>query len=158
MQTQHGRDLVAGGALVVFGASFAGYAATNFKLGSFAQMGPGMFPLVVGATVVALGTALLLTTVLRTWQRSAASEGPEPERADWRTLVIVVLSIAVFALLVRRFGMAPAVVGLVLVSSFASRELPLPKMLALAAGLAVMGWAIFIVMLGLPIKLLAWPL
>ena len=157
MQTQHGRDLVAGGALVVFGASFAGYAAINFKLGSFAQMGPGMFPLVVGATVVALGTVLLLTTVLRTWRRSVASEGPEPEKADWRTLVIVVLSIAVFALLVRRFGMAPAVVGLVLVSSFASRELSLPKMLALAAGLAVMGWAIFIVMLGLPIKLLAWP-
>jgi hypothetical protein len=157
METQGGRDLVAGGALIVFGALFAGYAAINLKLGSFAQMGPGMFPLVVGAMVVALGAAILLTTVLGTWQGSGASEEPAPEKADWRTLVIVVLSIAAFALLVRRFGMAPAVVSLVLVASFASRELTLPKMLALAAGLAVTGWAIFIVLLGLPIKLLAWP-
>ncbi|CAH1689705.1 Tripartite tricarboxylate transporter TctB family protein [Hyphomicrobiales bacterium] len=157
METQGGRDLVAGGALIVFGAFFAGYAAINLKLGSFAQMGPGMFPLVVGAMVIALGAAILLTTVLGAWQGSVASEGPAPEKADWRTLVIVVLSIAAFALLVRRFGMAPAVVSLVLVSSFASRELSLPKMLALAAGLAVTGWAIFIVLLGLPIKLLAWP-
>jgi hypothetical protein len=157
MDTQCGRDRVAGGALVVFGTFFAGYAAMNLKLGSFAQMGPGMFPLVVGIVVVTLGAAVLLATAINTWRGAAGAEGEPIERADWRTLAIVVSSIAAFALLIRPFGMAPAIVSLVLVSSLASRELSVPKMLALAAGLAVTGWAIFIVMLGLPIKLIAWP-
>lgn len=157
METQGGRDAVAGGALVTFGVFFAGYAALNLKVGTFGQMGPGMFPLVVGATVVAFGAGILLTTALKARQGAPASEALAPEKADWRTLAVVVLSIAAFALMVRRLGMAPAVLGLVLVSASVSGELTLPKMLALAAALIAAGWVIFIVLLGLPIKLLAWP-
>jgi hypothetical protein len=151
------RGLVAGSALLAFGLFFSAYAFAQLRLGSFAQMGPGMFPLLVGVTISGFGVALLVETWLKAKRPTATVDEAPPEAADWRTLALVVLSIVVFALVIRRLGMGPAIFGLVLVASFSSDELPPLKALMLAAALTALGWLVFVLALGLPIKLLMWP-
>ena len=158
MDSHKTRDLVAGVALMAFGIVFGAYAVVHLKLGTFAQMGPGMFPLLMGGVVAMLGLALIVATASRTRPEAVEANAPPPEKADWRTLAIVVLSVLAFALMIRRVGLVPSVYGLVLVASLASDKLPPVKALVLASLLAFIGWLIFIFALGLPIKLIAWPL
>ncbi len=156
MDIRSTRDLVAGTCLLLFGLFFSVYAIAQLRLGSFAQMGPGMFPLLIGVSIAGLGVALLAGTWLNHAREKHPEDNAPPEAADWRTLALVVLSIAVFALVIRRLGMAPAIFGLVLVASFSSTDLPPLKALVLAAALTALGWLVFVLALGLPIKLFAW--
>lgn len=161
MDIRGNRDVVAGSALLAFGLVFGLYAVTQLRLGSFAQMGPGMFPLLVGVTIAGFGAVILLGAWLAARRPAAPVDdaAPEdaPEAADWRTLALVVLSIVVFALVIRRLGMAPAIFGLVMVASFSSDDLSPLKALMLAAALTALGWLVFVLALGLPLKLLVWP-
>src|SRR5690606_24103289 len=104
MHTRSNRDLVAGAALILFGLAFGFYAILYLRLGTFAKMGPGMFPLLVGLTVALLGAALLAKTVLSARRSAQSNDDTVLESPDWRTLALVVLSIIVFALLIRRLG------------------------------------------------------
>jgi hypothetical protein len=157
MDIRGNRDLVAGSALLAFGLFFSVYALAQLKLGSFAQMGPGMFPLIIGVAVSGFGVALLGGTWLKAKRLAASVDEAPPEAADWRTLALVVLSIVAFALVIRRLGMGPAVFVLVLLASFSSNDLPPLKALMLAAALTALGWLVFVLALGLPIKLFVWP-
>ena len=156
MNTSSDRDLVAACALILSGLAFGFYAIIQLRLGTFAQMGPGMFPFLVGLTVAMLGAALLVTTALKRRRAQTPVDAAALQAPDWRTLALVVFSIAVFALLIRRAGMVPAVFAMVLVASRSSDDLRPLKALALAAVLCVIGWVVFVLLLGLPIPLLAW--
>lgn len=156
MNTRSDRDLIAGGALVLFGLAFGSYAVLQLRLGTFAKMGAGMFPLLVGLLIAALGAALFARTLIKARQGSERTDEAAVEAPDWRTLALVVLSIVVFALLIRRLGMVPAVFAMVMVASLSSDDLPPLTALALGAALCLIGWLVFILLLGLPIPILAW--
>ncbi len=69
----------------------------------------------------------------------------------------VLLAILAFARLVRPFGMAPAVIVLVLVASTAGGRLSFTRAAALAAGLALLAVLPFKAGLGLPVPIVARP-
>lgn len=151
MQPGRSRDIAAGAVLLAAGLFFAGFALAQLKLGSFAKMGPGMFPTLIGAVLCLTGLG----------QIAAALTRPRPDEAvepvEWRALVSVIAAMVAFAVVVAWLGVVPGIFALTAVAAFASPKLkPLPVLL-LAIGLSFAAWAIFIKTLGLPFPLFKWP-
>ncbi|MGH1354640.1 MAG: tripartite tricarboxylate transporter TctB family protein [Thalassovita sp.] len=157
MSTDIKRDVLTGAVVAIFGTWFASYAAIYLTIGTFSQMGSGMFPLLTGLGL-AISGLVLVASKIHEMRRSATEETPDSqEGAQWLSLLIVTAAIASFALLIRPFGLVPATFSLIIVSSTASSALRLRTALALAGILSGLAWGIFIVGLGLPFKIMTWP-
>ena len=157
MQQHRIKDRIAGSSLLLAGTGFAGYAASQLRLGSFAEMGPGMFPFLIGAILALLGAAVLTLALLDGTGEPVADDLTPPEPIEWRSLVVVIAAMTAFTLVITWFGMLPAIFAMCLVAARASDKLTAPVTLAVAAGLSAAAWLIFIEVLGLNFRILAWP-
>ena len=142
------KDFFAGLIFVLFGALFA-LGATAYRMGDAARMGPGYFPFVLGSLLVALGSLLLAGSVASHAERSAV------ERLHLRPMILVLGSIAAFALLLRPAGVVLAIVALIMISSRASaeyrpKEAILNVIVLIGASLAIFVW-------GLQLQFPIWP-
>lgn len=142
------RGLAGGVLLIVIGLFFAVYAHSNYNLGSFAQMGPGMMPFVLGIILVLLGTIIAVIGYFST--------GTEI-RPDFRSLAAVSAAIVGFAVISQAFGMVPAVVALTVASGLADNKLSPLAMTVLTAVLTVIAVGAFHFGLGIRMPLFAWP-
>ena len=93
-----------------------------------------------------IGLALMLRALLR--------PGLPVGQFAFGKLVLVLGSIVLFGLLLRRLGLAVALIVLVVLSAYASERFRWPAALALACGLAVCSVIAFVRLLGLPIPIL----
>jgi hypothetical protein len=139
-------DVLAGGIFVLIGGAFV-VGSLSYDLGTPLRMGPGYFPLVVGAFVAVLGLAIVLKGLIA---GEVLSFGVVP----WRAIVVIVLAILFFGFFVRRLGFVPTSAVTALLSTLASpRVRPLPAV-AVAAGLTVASTLIFVV--GLQLRIPLW--
>ena len=148
MQLRENRDLVGGGILAIGGLAFTLYTVQTFDLGTPNQMGPGMFPAALGTLLCLLGVGMAVLAI--------AQHASFPE-IRVREPLFVLGGIAAFTLVVRYFGLLPAIVAVVAVSSFAERRVNPLTVAALCAVLCLMSWLIFGVGLRLPVAMLRWP-
>lgn len=142
------RDIAGGALLIVVGLAFSFYAFANYELGTINRMGPGMFPMALGIILAAFGAMQAIPAFFRT--------GTMPEIRIW-TPIFVLSGVAAFALMVRPFGLLPAVIAVVVISSFAELKIRPLSLLILTGSLCLMSWLIFSVGLGLPIPMFRWP-
>ena len=126
------------------GAAFAGLGR-HYPMGTTMRMGPGYFPTVLGGLLALIGFILIVRALLQ--------PGPSVGRLAYSKLGLVTLSNVLFALLLRRLGLACALMLLVVVSAYASKRFRWPVALTLAVGLAVGSSIIFVWLLGLPIPI-----
>lgn len=140
MASRDYRDLLAGLVMVGLGGAIAGYAVNRYAIGSLGHIGPGLLPAVAGTGMALLGLMIAIPALFRPW----SSFGD----IDLRALGAVTASGLAFAWLAPRFGMMPAVAGLVLVASLASRRVTPVFALAMAAGLCGVSYIIFHLGLG----------
>lgn len=133
------RDLVAGLLMAGLGLFVAAYAASHYRMGDAARMGPGYFPTVLGLVLAALG----LLIVAFAFRKAVHVLSPPP--FVWRPLLAVLAAILVFSALVERLGLVPATIGLTFVVVLAERPFQLRRTLLLAIGLALISWLIFAV-------------
>jgi hypothetical protein len=139
-------DVLAGGIFVLIGGAFV-VGALSYELGTPLRMGPGYFPLVVGAIVAALGLAIVLKGLVA---GEVLSFGVVP----WRAVVVIVLALLFFGFFVRRLGFVPTTAVTALLTTLASpRVRPLPAV-AVTAGLTVASTLIFVV--GLQLRIPLW--
>jgi len=131
--------LVGGLIVLAFGLWF-GIRAWGMTLGTATSMGPGYFPLLLSVICVLLGAGLAL---------QGARGAAERIEVPWRPLVAISASVLAFAFGIRYLGLMPAVVGAVLVSSFADPELRPTTALILGVALAIFTWLVFSVGLGI---------
>lgn len=119
----------------------------GYGLGTLANMGPGLFPLILGIVLIGLGIVSGL--------EGGLNSGGPIGRIAWWPLLCVVASIVVFGLLVTTAGFGPAVVALALVA-FAGNPRPRFSLGAVAVLLAMSVFAIllFVLLLRLPYPLL----
>lgn len=142
------RDIVGGAVLVVTGLGFSGYAYAHYDLGTINRMGPGMFPAVLGLVLAAFGVMQSVPAFFR--------QGTIPDIRVWSPL-FVLGGIAAFAAMIRPFGLLPAIVVLVAISSCAELKFRPVSLLVLTVSLCVMSWLIFRVGLGVPLAMARWP-
>jgi hypothetical protein len=143
---RHPKDFFAGLIFVAFGLG-AIIIGSNYSLGSAARMGPGYFPRILGILLLLLGAALSL--------RALKIKGDPLPRWYWRPILIVLSSVVAFGLLVTHLGLVFSTIGLIFVSSAASREFR-PKE-ALISGVLLAALAVAVFVFGLNLQLPIWP-
>ena len=121
--------------------------AQNYRIGTAARMGPGYFPTMLGSLLALLGVSLSVPAFV--------TSGDGVQRFHLRPLLFVLLGVATFGVTLPYLGFAAAVIVLVVVSGFADSDLRPMETAAVAAFLVIFSILIFVVLLGLPIRL--WP-
>lgn len=140
------RDFCAGLFFIAVGVAVF-VIARNYGIGSLAHLGPGFFPMLLGALLVALGLAIG-GVALR--ERGAARIS-----LSWRPLIIISMAVAIFALGLDALGLFLAVALLVTVSRLARPGESWIESGVLALGSAAVASVLFWYVLGLPVPL--WP-
>lgn len=163
------REILAGGIVTAIGAAFS-IGALRYGLGSFSQMQPGMFPFLLGVMVALTGLMIMAGSF---WAKAmpmiAASDEAQiaaledvpatvPVGGEWRALLLVCVALVVFGLTISRFGMAPAVIVLILIVGIAERERRLLQAVIVAICMAALTCAVFIYGLGMNIPVATWGL
>jgi hypothetical protein len=142
--TAGSKDFWSGAIFFVAGVAFVGFGR-HYPMGTAMRMGPGYFPMVLGGLLALIGLSLIV--------RSLLQPGPGVGRLAYGKLALVTLSNVLFALLLRRLGLAGALILLVVVSAYASKQFRWPVALTLAIGLTVGSSIVFVWLLGLPIPI-----
>jgi hypothetical protein len=146
MHIRSPKDFWSGLIFVALGAAFVGLAL-QYRLGDMHRIGPGFFPTLVGSLLFGLGLIVA--------GRALVLDGPAIERVQARPLLVSLVAITFFGLALQWLGVGAAIAVLVLVGAYASRDVRILQVLALAAFLIVFSVAIFVWLLGLPLPL--WP-
>lgn len=134
------------GLLLAVVAAFALIYVRTLDIGTVQQMGPGYFPL--GLALILLGMGLVLIA------KGVLSGGPAVETIHLKPLFFVLLSFALFGVLIERAGLICAILAQVLVAHFGSREARFVESLILGAGVAAASSVLFVWLLKIPVSLL----
>lgn len=136
-------------AVIAFGL-FVMVHATSYELGTMRRMGPGMFPLLLGGALCAAALLVLL-------EPSPPAERPDempPESAGRiRAIGFILGGILAFVLLIRTAGFIPAVAVCMLLAGAATSENRPATLLALTAVVTTLAVLVFVVGLGVPVRL-----
>ena len=131
--------ILIGGAFVV--------GALGYELGTPLRMGPGAFPVLVGALVAALGLAIVVKGLIA---GEVAEFGPVP----WRAIAVIVLAVMFFGFTVRGLGFVPTSAVTALLTTLASTRVRPLMAVAVAGGLTLAATLIFVV--GLQLRIPLW--
>lgn len=148
MSIKNFKDFYTGILFVLFGAGFA-WGATLYNLGTAARMGPGYFPLLLGGLLILIGVIVFVRSLVT---RSADGR---VARIFVKPGLLLFGSIAAFALLLRPAGLVFSIFAIILISSFASRDLRFREALISAIVLCIASIAVFVYALNLQIPV--WP-
>jgi putative tricarboxylic transport membrane protein len=135
------------------GVMFLGFAATDmlaarhYSIGSAGHMGPGYFPMALGALLGALGALLV--------GRSFFIVGEPMPRLHILPVLIMTVSVIVFGAAIEPLGLVISILVLVVISAWAGPQFRTVETLALAAVLVAFSVGIFAYALQLPLTL--WP-
>ena len=135
------------GIFLILVALLALYVSWPLSSKSEVGLGPGYAPKMFALIQLVLGAVMLVHGFLQ------PGEAPEPWHL--RPLVLILGSVAFFAISIERLGLVIALVGLVLIGCAANRGTKFREALALAIGSAVFSWLVFVKALGLTIRM--WP-
>ena len=141
------QDFWTGCAFMAFGAGTA-VLAQAYPLGSAARMGPAYFPTVLGLLLAAIGLVLLLKSLV-------FADGGHVERIHIWLLLRVLLSVAVFAVLLNPLGLVVTAVLVVMLAAWAGHEFRIGEALLNAVLLALASYVLFI--WGLNQTMPVWP-
>jgi hypothetical protein len=145
------RDYYAGALMVLIGL-VAGVDGRHYTMGSLRQMGPGYFPVALGALLIFLGILIAGT---------ASTGGGDSEEAalphsEWRGWLCIIAGPVLFIILGKFTGMAPAIFACVFVSALGDRETTLRGATILATSVTVFGILLFSYLLKIPMPILKW--
>lgn len=131
-------------AIVAFGLYII-WEGAGMNVGQLRRIGPGFFPIVLGIAITLLGIGTLFEP----------SERRRGEPFGLRPLVFVTLGLLAFALLARSMGLVPATFAMVAFTALGQHKVDVKASLLTAIFLCAIGYGVFILGLGLPIRLFA---
>ena len=140
-------DLAFAGFLIVLGA-LALALASELPAGSAGSMGPGYVPRGLAILIILLGAGMAARALLAARQLMPA--------VAWRPLILIGISVGLFAVLLPGAGLALTSLAVVICAGFAAADVRLRENAILAVGLAAFAVALFVLGLGLPIRIWPW--
>jgi hypothetical protein len=140
------KDFVAGLAYCAMGLTGI-VLAREYEFGDAGNMGPGYFPTLIGGCLTLIGVISVA--------RSFVVAGERVPNVAWRPLILVTLSVVLFAYFVPRLGLIASLAVLLVVAIFANRGARLTP-LGVAAAASLIGFCVvvFVNALGVPLPLL----
>ena len=146
----------AGLPLLAFGgAVFA--ASWSYEIGELRRMGPGYFPMLLGAALCVFAVLIILQDGRKRLTGGRRAESPETPAVRlgraWRPVVLPLAAVVLFAAILETAGLFPAVVASVAAAGFAERSNRPLTVLVIAVATAVFVSAVFVYALGIPLRL-----
>jgi putative tricarboxylic transport membrane protein len=148
LQIRNQPDFFSGLFFIVLGVAFSWWA-TQYSLGTSANMGPGYFPLLLGGLLAVLGCFIAAQSVTKVAEEKAI------EPMFLRPFILVLGSVALFSTLLIPLGLILATLVLVVASALASHEFAWKYTILSVIVLTGTCYLIFVVGLQLPIPV--WP-
>ncbi|MEO4045153.1 tripartite tricarboxylate transporter TctB family protein [Hoeflea sp. CAU 1731] len=143
-----GIDVLTGLVIAGFGIGVSTYAYAKFPTSGFDDLGPGLFPLLVGILLTCSGIVIGVQGALK---------NAEALHLTWSRAFIILFGILSFIGVVSWFGLVPAIGILVVISSLASAEyIGFVKSCALAVFLCLFVYLIFSLGLGQHVEYFTW--
>ncbi len=136
-----------GGLALVEIAIFALVASAELPGQRGFAFGPGTAPRLFAGVLAGLGFIVAFI--------GALTEGPAIERYKARGPLLVILSILLFAVMIRPFGLILATFCAFMFSILGSKEMRWVESLIAAVGMTAFCWLLFVILLNLPFQL--WP-
>jgi len=141
---------VAGGLMLLAIGAFFLAGAFRYGIGTVTDMGPGYFPMLLGAATCALAAVVTVSALI--------GRAQAPDAPAWRPFLCVSAGIAAFGATIASLGLLPAAGLAVILAGLADRGARLGPTLALAAVVCLGSWLVFTVGLGLPMPLVRFGL
>lgn len=139
-------ETITAGAIVAFGI-FMLYLGSSYSMGSLSQMGPGYFPVMLGALTALIGVATLFEV--------RRSSSPMPE-IPWRGAAFVLAGLLAWALTAERFGLVPATFAVIILSNLARPPVRIFATAMTAVIASAMSVLVFIYGFALPLRAFNW--
>jgi hypothetical protein len=151
------KDFFSGLLFMAMGLTFA-WSASRYSMGNAAKMGPGYFPLLLGALLTVLGGVLVFKALV-----FETEDGGRIGTWAWRPVAFIVLANVIFGVLIgglSSVGIAPmglvlAIFAVTILAAKAGRQFRWKEVLVLAGVLALGSYLTFIVLLKLQWAI--WP-
>ncbi len=143
---RNAKDLFAGMLFVAVGVA-AVVVGRDYPFGSASRMGPGYFPVLVGAVLIFIGLVVAA--------RAPATQAERIGQIAIKPVFLVIGAIALFAACIETLGLALAILLVVIVGYLANPQPKWVELLILAVVLTVASLGIFVYGLKLPFKV--WP-
>jgi hypothetical protein len=140
-----------GGALMVLVGLGAVSMGVSYETGTLSRMGPGFFPVAVGAIIALMG-ALIATGA----RGEVREEGDEYQPPQWRGWLCIVASVVAFVVLGKYGGLLPATFAVVFIAALGDRQNTLRHAALLAAAMSVVCVVVFWWALQLQLPLFHW--
>lgn len=150
------KDYYGGGLMMVVGL-VAVYAGLDYRTGTPARMGPGFFPVAIGALLALTGLLIALSA-----RSGSAKAGPKVGHGhgdglpDLRGGVCIVLSVLAFLLLGVYGGLVPATFAIVFISAMGDRENTIIQAVLLSLAMCFVAVVVFWWALRLQLPLFQW--
>lgn len=142
------RDLAFGGLMILL-ALFALWEMRNYDMGTADQMSTGYMPWLISVSLLFVGSIIVVKALF-------GGGASELEPHQWaRPLIGVSAALMAFMMTLDRFGLIASSIILVLISGVASRDTRPVGLVVWAVLLTIGSAAIFVYLIGLPIRL--WP-
>ncbi|MDR5784914.1 tripartite tricarboxylate transporter TctB family protein [Caballeronia sp. LZ065] len=132
--------------LLGLGAIFKG---SSYDIGSLREMGPGFFPVAVGAIMALSGLGIALTSV-------AVEPAADKQKPEWRGWICILLGIVAFIVLGNHGGLVPATFATVFIAALGDRKNTLRDAFLLAAAMCVVAVVVFWWLLQVQLPLFQW--
>jgi hypothetical protein len=146
----NGRDLAAGMLMTVIGIA-AMMQGTTYQVGSLTQMGPGFFPVALGAIMA--GCGLVITIVAKYSAAATVQETLPPEWIGWAAILGGIIA---FVVIGQYGGLIPATFAIVFISALGDRKNTLLSAATLALVMVVIAVVVFWWALKVQLPLLTW--
>jgi putative tricarboxylic transport membrane protein len=151
MQIKSTQDLVTGLLFVVIGIG-AYLIAIDYPIGTAQRPGTGVLPKALSWLLAGTGVVLIV--------KSAIVSGPQLGRWALRPALMITLATVAFALLIDRLGIVLTMAVSMTLAALGTPETRWPEYLLFAVFMIILGVALFIYGLGMPIpvfpRVLAW--
>jgi hypothetical protein len=124
----------------------------NYPIGTALRMGTGYVPRLLCWILLGLGLVVLVQGLREAGPKRARLSGTP---SAWRPVLFVTASLVIFGVAIERLGLVVSIVLLITIAAFAARNLRPLETIAAALVLIALCWGIFILGLGLTIRV--WP-
>ena len=146
MKNRDFRDIL-GGLVMVGVGLFAVIHAQRYELGELQRMGPGYFPVALGALLAILGVFIMIPAFFRPGTSI---------KVEWSSLIWVTIGIVAFGLLLDKLGLVLTSALMVILTSMPALDMGWKTRIILAAIVALITYLIFSFGLGMVIPVWPW--
>jgi hypothetical protein len=149
------KDCIGGALMLLIGIGVMMQGA-RYSVGSLTNMGPGFFPVSLGAILALCGMAIL-AMAMGSAKGAAPQSRTEPRMApEWIAWGCILLGIAAFVLIGRYGGLVPATFAVVFISALGDRKNTWKSALVLALSMVILAVGVFWWALQLQFSLFSW--